>query len=105
MNTYAKILRPAIVASLAAFLTTGCGLLRQTTHEYGDEATETTTDLHYVMLVGSLGSTPEEGEIQSFTIHPVTMAMEHTGTVSAASPSFMVLGKDRRTLFVTNETD
>ena len=105
MNTYAKILRPAIVASLAAFLTTGCGLLRQTTHEYGDEAAETTTDHHYVMLVGSLGSTPEEGEIQSFTLHPVTMAMEHTGTVSAASPSFMVLGKDRRTLFVTNETE
>ena len=103
MNTFAKILRPVFAASLAAFLTTGCGLLRQAT--YGDETETEETNHHYVMLIGSLGSTPEEGEIQSFTLHPVTMATEHTGTVSAASPSFMVLGKDRRTLFVTNETE
>lgn len=103
MKVIQRIIRGAVLVTALAVTTTGCGLL-QSTRQTRPVQEDTAPGQHYVMLVGTFGSTPEEGEIQSFTINPSTLAMEHTGTVQAASPSFMALGGDRETVFVTNET-
>lgn len=105
MDMIRNTLRSAVGLVAVAALATGCSLLQRHMGLSHFDSEEGASDQHYVMLIGSLGSIPTDGEIQSFTINPVTMAMEHTGTVQAASPSYMALGKDRETVFVTNETD
>lgn len=104
-NMIRNIVRSTVGLTVVAMLATGCGLLQRQMGDTYPESDKPSADHHYVMVVGSLGSSPEAGELQSFTINPVTMAMEHTGTMQAASPSYMALGQDRETLFVTNETE
>jgi 6-phosphogluconolactonase len=103
MKVIQRIIRGAILMTALTVAMTGCGLL-QSSQQTRPDKEATVTGQHYVMLVGTFGHTPQEGEIQSFTINPSTLAMEHTGTVQASSPSFMALGADRETVFVTNET-